>query len=96
MNFPVFVNDQEIDGAAGQTILELLNANKIEIDQSCGGSGTCGTCRVFLESPTLTQHPRNEIELEMAEMRDFNALERLACQISCVQGMRIRLDKEDF
>ncbi len=31
-----------------QSILELALKNKIPLDHSCGGSGSCSTCRVFL------------------------------------------------
>lgn len=71
------------------TVLELALENKIDISTSCGGMGTCGACRIELLDSQATCDPRNEIEEEMAEMRQFKTNERLACQINACDGMRI-------
>jgi 2Fe-2S ferredoxin len=64
------------------SVLEVLLNNEIEIDHSCGGMGTCGTCRVFVSKPTVQQIPRNEVELERAKDLGFQDRERLCCQLS--------------
>ena len=64
-----------------ENLLESLNEAKIPISQSCGGSGTCGTCRFFLKGSNPDGISRTEIEIEMAEARGFTCEERLACQI---------------
>ena len=63
------------------TLLESLNDAKIPVSQSCGGSGTCGTCRVYLRGSSAEHLSRSEVEIEMAEARGFSVDERLACQI---------------
>ena len=74
-----------------QTVLEIALENKIRIATSCGGMGTCGTCRVeVLESPAGFED-RNEIECEMAKERGFKPLERLACQMQVEPGLLIRI-----
>jgi len=62
-----------------KSLLEFIQNKKIDINHSCGGNGTCGTCRVLVENhQNLPQ--RNSIEEEMANDRGFNDNERLACQ----------------
>lgn len=76
---------------AEQTILELALKNGVGMDHSCGGNGTCGTCRVFIEVPSGSTLPvREELELEMAEDRGFQENERLACQTIAQAGMIVR------
>ena len=74
-----------------QTVLEVALENKIRIATSCGGMGTCGTCRVeVLESPPGFED-RNEIECEMAKERGFTPRERLACQMKIQPGLFVRI-----
>lgn len=73
------------------TLLELLLQNKIEIFHSCGGMGSCGTCRVYVESPMEELPKRNEIENEMAESRGFSDNERLSCQLKPYPNLCVRI-----
>lgn len=73
------------------TVLEAALKNKIELDHSCGGMGTCGTCRVWIISSLEPLEPRNEIEIEMANDRGFAEDERLACQLAIVNGLKFRI-----
>lgn len=72
-------------------LLELLLNNQIDVFNSCGGNGTCGTCRVIIEKNLHLLPPRNEIETEFAEMRRFADNERLCCQIKPIDGLVVRL-----
>lgn len=71
-----------IDVTVGQplSLLEILNINKVEVSQSCGGSGSCGTCQVKVISGLENLSERNEIEKEIAEDRKFPSDIRLSCQ----------------
>lgn len=74
-----------------QTVLDVALENKIRIATSCGGMGTCGTCRVeVLEAPAGFDE-RNEIECEMAKERGFSEGERLACQLTIQPGLKVRI-----
>ena len=61
----------------GQTIVD----NSVDLPHSCGGMGTCGTCRVKLDTGAGVSPERNEVESEMALERGFAPDERLSCQL---------------
>lgn len=62
-------------------LLNLLNAHKIGISQSCGGFASCTTCRIFVTKGLAFLKPREELEAERALERNFSEQERLACQV---------------
>jgi 2Fe-2S ferredoxin len=85
------VNDEKnIDASHGKSVLEAFIGAGIDLNHSCGGMGTCGTCRIIVENSAEKVAPRNQIELEMAEARQFSANERLACQLTVQSKLRIR------
>ena len=71
------------------TVLEVALSGGIPINHSCGGMGSCGTCRVEVDRGLEKLSPRNTAESEMAEMRGFSENERLACQIRPVHGLSV-------
>ena len=73
------------------TVLELAHLHEIEISSSCGGMGSCGTCRIHIEAELLP--PRNELENDMAADRGFAPNERLACQTLARNGMKILINE---
>ncbi len=74
-----------------QTVLDVAVRNKIALNHTCGGNGTCGTCLVEVVEGLEQLEPRNEIELEMATDRGFSNSERLACQTSLANGLTVRI-----
>lgn len=78
-----------IDGPC--SVLELALASGREIPHSCGGMGSCGTCRVIVESDFVSLPKREGVEAEMAEDRGFEPRERLACQLEACDGLVVRL-----
>jgi 2Fe-2S ferredoxin len=79
-----------VQASQGQTILEALLENRIEIDHTCGGMGTCGTCRIFVQRGLEKFDPRNDIEEEIAVDRDFAENERLSCQNRAQSGLILK------
>lgn len=71
------------------SVLANLTAHKIEIDHSCGGFATCGTCRIIVDNAVDDIPPRNEAEAQFAEERGFADNERLACQLRCQSDLRV-------
>jgi len=88
--------DLEIDFKNEETLLEVLLKNEIDIDHSCGGMGTCGTCRAFVCSSLEDLPPRNEVESERATDLSFNASERLCCQLKPYDGLAIDLPEHNI
>ena len=74
-----------------ESLLELAIEHKVEIANSCGGMGTCGTCRVEIESSIVDLPARNEIEQELASDRGFKPEIRLACQLAPQAGLVARI-----
>jgi len=72
-----------------RTVLEMALSGGVELNHSCGGMGSCGTCRVEVLSPLSDLAPRTELELEMAEERGFAPEERLACQLTPKKGLSV-------
>lgn len=81
--------DLEISFDKESSVLELLLENQIDIDHSCGGMGSCGTCKIIVKSDLNTLPERNEIELERATDLNFVPTERLACQLCPKNGLKI-------
>lgn len=75
----------------GDNLLDTLNAGKFSISQSCGGNGSCTTCRVLVLKGEENCSPRTEIEAERAAERFFANNERLACQITLLGSVEIEI-----
>lgn len=71
----------EIQCKEGESLLSALGKAKVPLFSSCGGMGTCGTCRVIIREGVQLLDSPNEIEQEMIDERGFLPNERLACQI---------------
>jgi ferredoxin len=85
-------NNLSVRFNSGDNLLDTLNANKIGISQSCGGHGTCTTCRVYvLNESNSAVSDRTEIEEERAHERNFSANERLACQTQVFSDVKIQI-----
>lgn len=82
--------DLDIPFKDESTVLELLLNNNIDIDHSCGGMGSCGTCRIIVSSE-MPLPERNEIEAERADDLGFKKEERLACQLCPIQNLKIKI-----
>ena len=74
-----------------ESVLAVALNNGIEISHSCGGMGSCTTCRVLVEHCSQALPPRNELESDIADMRGFAENERLSCQLPALDGLRVRI-----
>lgn len=63
-----------------RTLLEIFNAKKISINQSCGGFGTCGTCRVEILSGHRSVNAKSDYEIEQSIELNLKDNQRLSCQ----------------
>ena len=79
-----------------ESLLDFALKNRIDLDHSCGGMGSCGTCRLIVVEGIELLPPRNEIEGEMAESRCFKPEERLACQNKPVKGLVVEVPDKNL
>ncbi len=73
------------------SVLEVALKNGIDIPHSCGAMGSCTTCRVLIERDVGGLPARNELEQDIADMREFSPAERLSCQLPPSAGLVVRL-----
>ena len=78
-----------IDG--DESVLALALRHRLKLSHSCGGMGSCTTCRVIVVSAVTPPPPRNELEQDLADMRAFRDEERLACQLPPTPGLVVRI-----
>lgn len=88
------VNGVLVEASHGESVLAACERAKIPIENSCEGSGTCGTCRVFVKKGLELLDAPNEIEAEMIQDRKFSSEERLSCQILAVSGLQLSSRKD--
>ncbi|PTR04881.1 Na+-transporting NADH:ubiquinone oxidoreductase subunit F [Nitrosomonas nitrosa] len=93
-NVKIVVNDKRtIETPAGGKLLGTLANAGIFVSSPCGGSGTCGQCRVKIFEgggailPTETSH---------INKRDARAGYRLSCQVAVKQDLKIAVPEEVF
>lgn len=84
-------NDKELTVAPGGKLLTTLTDQSIFISSACGGGGSCGQCRVGVQSgggsilPTERSHINN---------RQAKNGQRLACQVQVKRDMEITIPQE--
>ena len=81
--------NREVEIKQETSVLSLALNNKVHIDNSCGGSGSCGTCQIRIGPGSVEPSPRTDVEEEMAKARNFSSDERLACQVDAIDGLEI-------
>lgn len=82
----------EIELKQTENLLELLNANKISISQSCGGFASCTTCRIIVTKGADSLPARDDLEAARAKERNFSNEERLACQVEIPEALATDLE----
>jgi 2Fe-2S ferredoxin len=86
--------DRIVRARPGESVLEALIRSDVGISHSCGGNGTCGTCRIIVNEGLEKLHPRTELETEIAADRNFHQSERLGCQTRPTYNLKISVPTE--
>lgn len=85
----VTVNDAPIEAQRGDKLLEVLHGAGFAIPAACGGSGTCGLCRVTVEGDGAGEAQATERGILSAAERRANT--RLACQATLRGPVRVTI-----
>ena len=83
--------ERTVEIGRSPSVLDVALAHKIPLNHSCGGMGSCTTCRIHVKSDLTALEPRNEVEQEMADMKGFKEEERLACQLAPADGLVVEI-----
>jgi Na+-transporting NADH:ubiquinone oxidoreductase subunit F len=86
-------NDAKMVAAGGRPLLGTLSEQKLFIPSACGGRGSCGLCKVKVESD-LGEYLPTELPWISEEERKENI--RLSCQIKAKKDLAIRIPEELF
>ena len=88
------VNDKkEYVVKGGRTLLATLMEEEIFIPSACGGRGSCGLCKVKVESGAGQYLPT---ELPWISREEQAEQVRLSCQLKVKQDMAVRIPEELF
>jgi Na+-transporting NADH:ubiquinone oxidoreductase subunit F len=79
---------QGFDVQGGNTLLSYLIDHNVEINSSCGGKGSCGYCKVKVESGGGQILPTEEIFMSRQEKQEGM---RLACQVKVKNDVAISI-----
>lgn len=76
----------QLNGAVGESILELALANDIAIEHACGGVTACSTCHVHVDAGEDAFDEPEDEELDRVEEAPGNDMtSRLSCQCRIIK-----------
>lgn len=78
-NITVANKDRSFPYEPGGTLLEILLANGVYVDNACNGNGTCGKCRIKVLSGELPEP--EDTELRLLKEGDREAGVRISCLV---------------
>jgi Na+-transporting NADH:ubiquinone oxidoreductase subunit F len=85
--------EKDIKVPAGGKLLNVLADHKLFVSSACGGGGTCAQCKV-----KIFEGGGDILETEKSHINRRQALagERLSCQVTVKQSMKIEVPEEVF
>ena len=85
--------DRTIKARGGGTLLSTLAQHRLFVPSACGGKGSCGVCKVEVQSGGGAVLPTELSHLKRAEQRRGV---RLSCQVKLKEDLRIHLEPAVF
>ena len=85
--------EKDLAVPAGGKLLTTLSAQQLFLPSACGGGGTCGQCRVKVLEGGGSPLPT---EAAFINKREAAQGERLACQVSVNEDMRVNVPEDVF
>lgn len=93
-NVKITINGEKvIEAPVGGKLLDALANAKLFVSSACGGSGTCGVCRVKVFEGGGAILPTETAHINKREAREGY---RLSCQVAVKQDMKIEIPQEVF
>jgi len=93
-NVGVLINDEKtVEVPVGSKLLAALADVNLFVASACGGKGTCGQCRVKIFEGGGILLPS---ETSFITKREAAAFDRLSCQVTVKQPLRIAVPDEVF
>lgn len=86
-------NEKTIDVPVGGKLLGSLADHGLFVPSACGGGGTCAQCRVQIHEGGGSILPTEETHITKREARNGD---RLSCQVTVKQDMKIEVPEEVF
>ncbi len=86
-------NEKDLQAPVGAKLLGALAESKLFVSSACGGGGTCGQCKVRILEGGGSILPTEESHITKREAR---AGERLSCQVTVKQDMKIEVPEDVF
>ncbi len=83
--------EEEIEVEGGDTLLSVLYDHEIYIPSACGGKGTCGECKVTVDSGGGPVLPT---ETPLMTRRERRSGVRLACQVKVREDMEVEIEEK--
>ena len=81
--------DREISVSEGSTLLDAAVAADIHINASCNGKGSCGKCKLILESGNIKSEPTSLLSDQEKEKSYI-----LACQTKVLGDVTVKIPEE--
>jgi len=85
--------ERDLVAQPGNKLLAALSAGELFLPSACGGGGTCGQCKVKIFEGGGELLPIEKAHISKREAKEG---ERLACQVSVNQDMRIEVPEDVF
>ena len=79
-----------IHSASGKSLLTTLNDGGVHLSSACGGKGSCGQCKVQVESGGGDMLPTEAVHFTRREMKDNW---RLGCQVKVKSDMEVKVSE---
>ena len=86
-------SERDLAAQPGNKLLGALSASELFLPSACGGGGTCGQCKVKVLEGGGDLLPIEKAHITKREAKEG---ERLACQVSVNQDMRIEVPEDVF
>jgi len=93
-NVNILINgEKSIEVPVGNKLLGALADNQLFISSACGGGGTCAQCKVKIYEGGGSILPTEETHITKREAKEGD---RLSCQVTVKQDMKIEVPEEVF